>query len=168
MKQDRSFIVDILFVLALFGVFAISAFVLITIGADVYQHTVQDMTVNYETRTAASYITEKVRQNDASVPGEEASISVDELEGIPALKLAQSYNDMTYYTYLYLHDGYLRELFIQQYADLGGSALDAGTNIMPLKDFDVKQDSSGLLTITVEPSHGDSYQFFVASHCGNN
>ena len=39
-KQEKHFIVDILFVLALFGVFAVSALALVTIGADVYQHTV--------------------------------------------------------------------------------------------------------------------------------
>ena len=47
-KQEKHFIVDILFVLALFGVFAVSALALVTIGADVYQHTVEDMGVNYE------------------------------------------------------------------------------------------------------------------------
>ena len=51
-KQEKHFIVDILFVLALFGVFAVSALALVTIGADVYQHTVEDMGVNYESRTA--------------------------------------------------------------------------------------------------------------------
>ena len=50
-KQEKHFIVDILFVLALFGVFAVSALALVTIGADVYQHTVEDMGVNYESRT---------------------------------------------------------------------------------------------------------------------
>ena len=45
-KQEKHFIVDILFVLALFGVFAVSALALVTIGADVYQHTVEDMGVN--------------------------------------------------------------------------------------------------------------------------
>ena len=61
-KQEKHFIVDILFVLALFGVFAVSALALVTIGADVYQHTVEDMGVNYESRTAVSYIMEKVRK----------------------------------------------------------------------------------------------------------
>ena len=58
-KQEKHFIVDILFVLALFGVFAVSALALVTIGADVYQHTVEDMGVNYESRTAVSYIMEQ-------------------------------------------------------------------------------------------------------------
>ena len=33
-KQEKHYIVDILFVLALFGVFAVSALALVTIGAD--------------------------------------------------------------------------------------------------------------------------------------
>ena len=41
-NQEKHFIVDILFVLALFGVFAVSALALVTIGADVYQHTVEE------------------------------------------------------------------------------------------------------------------------------
>ena len=61
-KQEKHYIVDILFILALFGVFAVSALDLVTIGADVYQHTVEDMGVNYESRTAVSYIMEKVRK----------------------------------------------------------------------------------------------------------
>ena len=64
--QEKHFIVDILFVLALFGVFAVSALSLVTIGADVYQHTVEDMSVNYDSRTAVSYIMEKVRQSDTA------------------------------------------------------------------------------------------------------
>ena len=51
-KQEKHFIVDILFVLALFGVFAVSALALVTIGADVYQHTV-DGGVLYHGKGAA-------------------------------------------------------------------------------------------------------------------
>ena len=80
LEQEKHFIVDILFVLALFGVFAVSALALVTIGADVYQHTVEDMGVNYESRTAVSYIMEKVRQNDTA-----DSIFLTDLENVPAL-----------------------------------------------------------------------------------
>lgn len=93
MKQERRFIVDVLFVLALFGVFAVSALVLVTIGADVYQHTVQDMNSNYETRTAVSYITEKVRQNDLTTADRESGVSLTTLDGQPALMLAQDIDD---------------------------------------------------------------------------
>mgnify|MGYP000271613250 FL=1 len=95
-KQEKHFIVDILFVLALFGVFAVSALALVTIGADVYQHTVEDMGVNYESRTAVSYIMEKVRQNDTT-----DSIFLTDLENVPALCMLSEIDEETYCTYLY-------------------------------------------------------------------
>ena len=114
MKQEKTFIVDVLFVLALFGVFTISALMLVTVGADVYRHTVEDMSRNYETRTSVAYITEKIRQNDVSLPEQysEQSISIGTLSDCPALTLTQDINGELYCTYLYLHDGYLKELLM--------------------------------------------------------
>ena len=126
MKQEHSFIVDVLIVLALFGVFAISALVLVTIGADVYQHTVQDMSANYETRTAVSYLTEKVHQNDITSAEGESNACITTLNGTPTLMLSQEVNEEVYSTYLYLYDGYLKELFMQQNNSLGGNSLEAG------------------------------------------
>ena len=127
-NQEKHFIVDILFVLALFGVFAVSALALVTIGADVYQHTVEDMGVNYESRTAVSYILEKVRQNDTT-----DSISLATLEDTPALCMLSRIEDETYCTYLYFYDGHLKELFMREGTSLGGQVLPAGTDISKLR-----------------------------------
>ena len=56
--------IDILFVLSLFCVFAVSSALLILFGADIYKKTVQQMENNYSTRTSIAYITEKIRQSD--------------------------------------------------------------------------------------------------------
>lgn len=165
MKQEHSFIVDVLFVLALFGVFAISALVLVTIGADVYQHTVQDMSANYETRTAVSYLTEKVHQNDMTSADGESNACITTLNGTPALMLSQEVNEEVYSTYLYLHDGYLKELFMQQNNSLGGNALEAGVNIMKLDSFHLQQMNSNLLSIEMATIQGESYQIYVSTHC---
>ena len=165
MKQEHSFIVDVLFVLALFGVFAISALVLVTIGADVYQHTVQDMSANYETRTAVSYLTEKVHQNDITSAEGESNACITTLNGTPALMLSQEVNEEVYSTYLYLYDGYLKELFMQQNNSLGGNALEAGVNIMELDSFHLQQMNSNLLSIEMATRQGESYQIYVSTHC---
>ena len=165
MKQERSFIVDVLFVLALFGVFAISALVLVTIGADVYQHTVQDMTDNYETRTAVSYLTEKIHQNDIISTDGESNACITTLNGTPALMLSQEINEEVYSTYLYLHDGYLKELFMQQNNSLGGNALEAGVNIMELDSFQIEQVSPRLLAIDMATTQGEAYKIYVSTHC---
>ena len=165
MKQERSFIVDVLFVLALFGVFAVSALILVTIGADVYQHTVQDMTDNYETRTAVSYVTEKIRQNDITVEDGTSSASVTTLSGEPALMLTQYVDEEAYCTYLYLYNGYLKELFMQQNSYLGGNALEAGTNIMELESLHIEQIDSGLLSLEMSTKQGESHKIYVSTHC---
>lgn len=165
MKQERSFIVDVLFVLALFGVFAISALVLVTIGADVYQHTVQDMTDNYETRTAISYVTEKIRQNDITAEDCTGSVNITTLAGEPALMLTQHVDEQAYCTYLYLYNGYLKELFMQQDSSLGGNALEAGTNIMELDSLHLEQISPRLLSIEMSTKQGELHRIYVSTHC---
>ena len=136
-KQEKHFIVDILFVLALFGVFAVSALALVTIGADVYQHTVEDMGVNYESRTAVSYIMEKVRQNDTA--------------------------DSIFLTDLY--DGHLKELFMREGASLGGQVLPAGTDIMDLQEFSLSYASDDLIRISLRTASGEDHTFYIHVHC---
>lgn len=165
MKQERRFIVDVLFVLALFGVFAVSALVLVTIGADVYQHTVQDMNSNYETRTAVSYITEKVRQNDLTTADGENGVSLTTLDGQPALMLAQDIDDETYCTYLYLYNGYLKELFMREGTSLGGSSLEAGVNVMELSSLCMEQVNDQLLSVEMTTPEGEFHRIYISTHC---
>ena len=160
MRQEKHFIVDILFVLALFGVFAVSALALVTIGADVYQHTVQDMSTNYESRTAVSYITEKIRQSDT-----DGSVLLTTLEEVPALCLTSQLEGETYCTYLYLYDGQLKELFMKQGASLGGSVLPAGTDILPLSELAFSYAAEDLLQIDLRTPTGASHHFYVHLHC---
>ena len=141
-KQEKHFIVDILFVLALFGVFAVSALALVTIGADVYQHTVEDMGVNYESRTAVSYIMEKVRQNDTA-----DSIFLTDLENVPALCMLSEIDEETYCTYLYLYDGHLKELF------------------MDLQEFSLSYASDDLIRISLRTASGEDHTFYIHVHC---
>lgn len=160
MKQEKHFIVDILFVLALFGVFAVSALALVTIGADVYQHTVEDMSVNYESRTAVSYIMEKVRQNDTA-----GSISLTTLDDVPALCMLSQIEEDTYCTYLYLYDGHLKELFMREGTSLGGQVLPAGTDIMELQDLELSYAADDLIKVSLQTASGEVHTFYIHVHC---
>lgn len=169
MNQERHFIVDILFVLALFGVFTVSALMLVTIGSEVYRHTVEDMGSNFESRTAVAYITEKIRQNDNVITDSSnnttQNISISTLAGEPALMLSQVIDGETYCTYLYLHDGYLKELFMRSGSYLGDNTLAAGQNIMELTDFVLEQASDNLLSIQLGTPGGESHEMFISTHC---
>ncbi len=159
-KQEKHFIVDILFVLALFGVFAVSALALVTIGADVYQHTVEDMSVNYESRAAVSYIMEKVRQNDTA-----DSVSLTTLEDVPALCMLSRIGGDTYCTYLYLYDGHLKELFMREDASLGGQILPAGTDIMELQEFSLSYAKNDLIQVSLRTASNAAHTFYIHVHC---
>ena len=162
MKQHKYFIVDILFVLALFGVFTLSALMLVSIGAEVYRHTASDMSENYEIRTSVSYITEKIRQNDLSCSSE--NISISEFSDTYALTLSQDVEGEIYYTHLYLHDGYLKELFTRSGGYLGEGALSAGQNIMKLSAFTPEQVAENLFAVHFTMPEGESHTIFISTH----
>ena len=103
-KQDKH-IVDVLFVIGLFCIFALSSFFLISIGANIYRKTVAHMDENFNTRTSLSYVVEKIRQADA-----EGAVSIGTFEGNPALILSSEVNGIVYHTYIYEYHGMLKEL----------------------------------------------------------
>lgn len=144
-KESNRHIVDVLFVLALFGVFAASALMLVTIGANVYKKTVANMNDNFEERTAYSYISEKIRQNDIC-----DAVEIGELEGVPALLFIRRVGDDEYCTCLYLYDGYLKELFIRRDSFAGTNLLQAGQDIMPLSDLSMEEVKPGLIRLTMD------------------
>lgn len=164
-KQERHFVVDVLFVLALFGVFAISALVLVTVGADVYQHTVRDMSRNYDDRTAIAYITEKIRQSDYTLSDGSHAVTLGLLEQQPALILTDEWNGEEYDTYLYLHNGWLKELYTRRDSYIGDNMLDAGQNILRLDALEYQLFGDELLSVSMTTPDGETRQLYLSLHC---
>jgi hypothetical protein len=131
---------DILFALALFCVFAASALMVALIGARVYRNTVENMNINFDTRSSVTYVSTKIRQSD-----EAGAVKVSEIAGTPALLLEQKIGDNTYQTWIYHYDGSLREIFTQE-----GNEIDPefGTVIMDIEDFSITQVSDNLYSVT--------------------
>ena len=161
MKQERRFIVDILFVLTLFVIFAISALTLVTVGASVYKRTVDSMSNNYDARTSCSYISEKIRQNDFTLSTGESGVAIASLAQKPALLLVQEINGQRYHTYLYFHDGYLKELFIRDGSFIGDDLMDAGQKIVTITDFSIEWIDDRLLSITLVTQEDNPKQLFI-------
>ena len=157
-RQENNHIVDLLFVLGLFFVFTISALFLILIGSGVYKNTVDKMDRNFDTRTAFAYVTEKIRQSDIS-----DSVSVEDFDGHQALVLKEVFDDVSYSTYLYEENGYLKELFAASDNTL---TADAGQDILPVRGFQVTEKRDNLLQIQLTTESGD-YTFYVSTHCNH-
>lgn len=155
--DNNRHVVDVLFVLALFGVFAASALLLVTIGASVYKQTVSNMEQSFSDRTSYSYLVEKIHQNDIY-----DAIEIGELEGSPALVLTQRLDEEEYCTYLYLYEGYLMELFTRKNSFAGTDLRPAGQNIMPLSGFTLEAPASGLIKITIDTGNGSPITLYTA------
>ena len=148
--------IDILFVLSLFCVFASSSVLLIIFGADIYKKTVHQMDSNYSSRTSIAYITEKVRQSDTC-----DSIQITSQDGTSILMMTSTINDITYATSLYEYDGYLYELFSRTDIEL---PLDAGQPVMELHNLSFSQLTPNLLKISFTDTNEEEFFIYVSLH----
>ena len=112
-KNETRHMIDVLFVITLFCVFAVCSVLLIAVGAKVYQNTINNMETHFTSTTALSYITEKIRQNDIS-----GNLSIEKFDGNDALVLSSEYNGEEYCTYIYSFNGHLKELFTKKNIEL--------------------------------------------------
>ena len=121
-----------LMALVLFGLFAVCILFLLLIGADVYQKlTVRDRNT-YEMRTAAQYLTTKVRQAD-----KDGCLLVSDFEGLDALLIREEIEGSVYHTWIYCYDGYIRELFALADSEL---MPEAGEKILEAEVLTVWQE----------------------------
>lgn len=95
--------------LMVFGIFALCVLGLLLTGADVYGDLVDRGARYYDCRTAAQYITTRVRQADRA-----GSVTVEDFGGCDALVIGEQIQGEVYLTRVYCYDGYIRELFAAQ------------------------------------------------------
>ena len=153
-------VVDILFLLALFCVFLLSALFIVLFGAKIYRSTVSDMNENFKSRTALSYVTEKMRQFDHS-----GAAYVLHYEDKPVLVLNETLNDTEYSTFLYEKDGYLVELTTRADYEFD---FPAGTKIVEIRGFNVEPVSDSLYRFTVTDASGEDITYYVAEYSHTN
>lgn len=159
-KTENKHIVDVLFVLAIFCLFAIYAVMLIVVGARVYQKTITNMDEHFASRTPFSYVTEKIRQADRV-----DAIEVGKIDDYDALIIKEQINDKEYHTYIYAQDGWLKELLVEK-SNL--MPADAGRNIIKLTDFHIIKTQDGLFSITITDENKKTQTFVLSSKCTSN
>lgn len=148
-KNESRHMVDVLFVLTLFCVFALCSILLIAVGAKVYQNTINSMETHFTSTTSLSYITEKIRQNDKA-----GGIVIEKFGGNDALVLISEYNDEEYCTYIYSYAGHLKELFSKRSINLSP---EAGQDILAISDFIITELDDGLYEVTlIDDNHKSS------------
>ncbi len=156
-EQENNHIIDLLFTLTLFGVFAASALLVVIFGARIYENTASSMNRNFTSRTAVSYITEKLRQRDVI-----GAADITDIEGIPAITLVKQYDSTTVYTYIYADEGYLKEVTVT--GDVTPTAA-SGQKIMALDQFSVQEIAEGVYYVTIVDTDGNHEATYIATKC---
>ena len=154
-KNDRTqtHTADLLFTVGLFCVFAAAAFILVMIGVGAYRNTVSDMQDTFSTRTAISYVAEKIRQHDAS-----GGVSIGQVEDRPALVLSDHLGNGTYLTYIYSDGERLYELTVREDADV---TVSMGDEIMPVEDFTITDAGGGFYEFSASDSGGRTVRYLT-------
>ena len=101
--------VDTIFTLTLFVVFAIAVLFVMLTGVKVYRNAAAESAESGDARIADAYLVSKIRQFDASVPGN--SVRIEKSGTGEMLVLTENYDGIVLATCIYCADGYLRELF---------------------------------------------------------
>ena len=153
-SHKQRHVIDVLFPIALFFVFALSALTVILLATNVYQETTRESSLNYTAQTSLSYIREKISQADA-----DGGVSLTSLDGCDAICLTATQKDTVYHTYIYASEGALRELFVREGSDV--SATD-GREILAVKNFSIEKISSDLYAFTCTTDNADAARTVVA------
>lgn len=139
-------VIDLIFPIALFFVFAASSLSVLVLAADVYASTTARLSVNDESRTVLSYLSEKIRQNDA-----DGAIRTVVIDGVDCLAMSADYNGTACTTYIYVYDGMLKELFINDGIPI---PLKEGKDIMEISSLSIERLDDRIYLFTAVDSQG--------------
>ena len=153
-RTERKHVIDFLFPLALFFVLTATSVALVVLASGTYSRQVQDSEDSFASRTALSYVTEKIHQAD-----EYGAVYAGTFDGQDAIVIRQTYSEQTYVTYLYEYDGYLRELFIQDGVDAKASD---GRKILSSDCFSFDQTQHGLFHLYCTNKDGSISDTYVS------
>ncbi len=151
-RQDH--MVNIMLPVALLLMFAVSALAVLLFATRVYQSIVRNSAQNDASRTALSYVSEKIHRLDAA-----GKISLDTVEGQAVLVLEQEHGESRYNTYIYVHDRELKELFVKEGTSV---SLSSGRTVLEVERFDMESLGDGLLRFTCTDAAGQTATALVA------
>ncbi|MCR5775794.1 MAG: DUF4860 domain-containing protein [Lachnospiraceae bacterium] len=138
MLKKRITISDI-FPVILFLVFTLSVLCFVAFSAKLYKNIVHQSESSMDTDIAARYMIEKFRSHD-----ELGSIKIADFKGHEAVRLENRVKDELYITYIYVYDGYLREIYAPE-SELDNYEEDSGTEILEIKDMSTEMISDNLV-----------------------
>lgn len=156
--KKQGYSIDSLFSVLLFFTLALCALSIIIMGARVYRNIVENMENNFTSRTALSYLSNKVKQHDVS-----GAISIEQRHGMNVLVMKEEINGVVYETLIYHKEGNLMELFAEEKMDL---PLENGTVILEVEQVRFSMEKNSLLKTELTLSNGETVPLLLAIRSG--
>ena len=153
--KKRTSISDI-FPVALFLIFTFSVMFFVIISVQLYRSIVKHSGSAEDTDIAARYMVEKIRSHD-----ELGNISVTDYMGHEAVRLDKMVKDQPYVTYIYVYNGTLRELYVEE-SELSNCTEDSGTEILEISDMDIEKISDDLLRFNFSGNDNNNSEAIVS------
>ena len=138
--QKKKHFIDILFIILLIGIFALSSVMLTILGVKAYRSSAADDFAE-STNTAALFFAQKIRQCE-----DKSTIKTEKLRDTRALTMETDSEKGAIKTWLFVYDGYLRELTS---INSMSASPEFGQQILPMKAVDFIIKSNGLLQVTL-------------------
>ncbi len=148
---------DSLLTLLLLAIFGVCVLLVLLSGAKSYRNVTQRDSASYDRRTAAQYLTTRVRQGDAA-----GELSASSFQGTDALVFSQEIDGSLYHTRVYCWEGYLRELFTPADSDLMPGD---GEKVLPCQALTVRQEA-GIFRLILTLSAGEQETLWLSLRSG--
>lgn len=134
-------------VLAVFALMAICVLMVLLAGAEGYRAIVDREERTFDSRTAAQYLTTRIRQSDRT-----GTVAVEDFGGTEALSLREQIGGKGYVTRIYCHDGWMWELFTPETGDFSP---EDGEKLLELEALSFRLEG-GMLTAGLTMADGSS------------
>lgn len=150
--SSRRHTVDFAFIITLFCIFTICALLTVLIGAGVYRSTAEGLSLHSSNRTALSYLSEKLRQQE-----KEGGLSLL-TDGSPqAICLTETQDQQSYTTYIYVYNGYLMELLVPAHYSFSP---ENGIRLFPMERMELSVLTDGIFSILLTDPEGTPFQLY--------
>ncbi len=138
-------------------VFGVAMLLSLTTGAGVYRQVQQRVESSASERLGITYITAKIHASDA-----DGAVRTGDFGGEDAVFLEERIDGIAFETVIYVHDGWLMELFAGKDSGMGP---DDGQQLIPAEGLEISQ-SGRLLRLEYTDENGRSETAYVFLRSG--
>lgn len=145
-RRSRGWIINLICIISILGVFAVSGLMLVNVGVRVYKDISLSNLENFKLRTSLSFVETRLRQSDIK-----GGISLGDKDGVPVLILDETADGIEYETLIYFCKGILYEIYQEKGLEYG---LNDGQEITAIAGFHMEMEEQGLLRCTAVNEDG--------------